>query len=259
MMLEIHLITERGSNVSNLKLNQAIALLKGAKADAESAFTEMYHRFKKPALFTGISRVYNPREDGGEQLPAEGTKLQLRAAQELAKVKVPLARLLDRVATLDAGNQGAKANVVIDDQVILADVPVVTLLALEKKLGDFRHVLSTMPVLDPEVDWQLDEANRQYRAPEVRSIRTKKLPRNHVKAEATDKHPAQVEVYYEDAPVGDWVTTRFSGAISAARQEELLAKVSKLQEAVKKAREEANMTEVADVKIGDAVFAYLDW
>ena len=43
----------------------------------------------------------------------------------------------------------------------------------------------------------------------VRTIRTKKVPRNHVKAEATENHPAQAEVYYEDLPVAYWTTEPF--------------------------------------------------
>jgi hypothetical protein len=91
----------------------------------------------------------------------------------------------------------------------------------------------------------------------VRTIRTKKVPRNHVKAEATEKHPAQVEVYYEDIAIGYWNTVRFSGALPARRVNELADRVEKLQRAVKFAREEANGTEVTDRKTGDAIFGYL--
>ena len=49
----------------------------------------------------------------------------------------------------------------------------------------------------------------------MQTLRTKKVPRNHVKAEATEKHPAQVEVYYEDVAVGYWTTVKFSGALPA--------------------------------------------
>ena len=83
------------------------------------------------------------------------------------------------------------------------------------------------------------------------------MPRNHVKAEATEKHPAQVEVYYEDVAVGYWTTVKFSGALPAQRVNELLERVEKLQHAVKFAREEANGTEVTDQRVGDAVFGYL--
>ncbi len=38
-----------------------------------------------------------------------------------------------------------------------------------------------------------------------------------VKAEATDKHPAQAELYCEDMPIGYWTTVKFSGALPACR------------------------------------------
>jgi hypothetical protein len=78
-----------------------------------------------------------------------------------------------------------------------------------------------------------------------------------VKAEATEKHPAQVEVYYEDITVGYWRTVKFSGALPAQRINELLARVERLQEAVKFAREEANNLEVEEQKVGEKVFQYL--
>ena len=64
------------------------------------------------------------------------------------------------------------------------------------------------------------------------------------KAEATREHPAQVQVYHEDVVIGYWTKTDFSGAIPERRQRELLARVEQLQDAVKKARETANTTEV---------------
>jgi hypothetical protein len=91
----------------------------------------------------------------------------------------------------------------------------------------------------------------------MQTIKTKKIPRNHVKAEATEKHPAQVEVYYEDVVVGTWRTIKFSGALPASRVNELLNRVEKLQEAVKFAREEANNLEVTEPKVGAKVFQYL--
>ena len=91
----------------------------------------------------------------------------------------------------------------------------------------------------------------------MQTVRTKKIPRNHVKAEATEHHPAQVEVYYEDVAVGYWRTVKFSGALPARRVNELLERVERLQQAVKFAREEANNLEVEDQKVGEKVFQYL--
>jgi hypothetical protein len=76
-------------------------------------------------------------------------------------------------------------------------------------------------------------------------------------SEATKEHPAQVQVYMEDVPVGDWTTVKFSGALPATRVREILGRVTALQEAVKFAREEANGAEVADQRAGEAVFRYL--
>ena len=87
--------------------------------------------------------------------------------------------------------------------------------------------------------------------------RTKKVPRNHVKAEATDRHPAQVEVYTEDVVVGNWERLMFSGEVSAKERKEMLERVSVLSDAVKFAREEANQTEVTQRNIGDNIFGYV--
>jgi hypothetical protein len=67
----------------------------------------------------------------------------------------------------------------------------------------------------------------------------------------------QVEVYYEDVPVGYWSTTKFSGALPARRVHELTTRVERLQAAVKFAREEANSMAVTDQRVGDAFFGYL--
>ena len=123
-------------------------------------------------------------------------------------------------------------------------MPVTYLLFLEKQLVDLHTFVKKLPVLDAAESWTFDESADCYATEPVQTVRTKKVPRNHVKAEATEKHPAQVEVYYEDVTVGYWKTVKFSGALPAKRVNELLERVEKLQQAVKFAREEANGTEV---------------
>ncbi len=71
-------------------------------------------------------------------------------------------------------------------------------------------------------------------------------PRNHVKAEATDKHAAQVEVYFEDMPVGTWTTVKYSGALPATRRQTLLERLQAVRDAVKYAREDANSAEITN-------------
>jgi len=84
----------------------------------------------------------------------------------------------------------ARADVVIDGQTIATDVPVTYLLFLEKQLVDLHTFVKKLPVLDAAESWVRDDSTDSWRTEAVRTIRTKKVPRNHVKAEATDKHPA---------------------------------------------------------------------
>jgi hypothetical protein len=239
------------------KLNQIIAVEKGVKSKSFQDLTEAHHAVQKPALLSGISRVYQPKDEEGEQLPPESTKVQVKTEEILRDMAATITRLFDITATKDWANCNAKADVTVDGRALLRDVPVTYLLFLEKQLTDLHTFVKKLPVLDAADTWAFDASADCYRTEAVRTIRTKKVPRNHVKAEATEHHPAQVEVYYEDIPVGYWSTTKFSGALPARRVHEISDRVEKLQAAVKFAREEANSAETADQHVGGAVFGYL--
>jgi hypothetical protein len=239
------------------KLNQIIAVEKGIKSRSFQELTEAHHAVQKPALLSGISRTYQPKDEEGEQLPPESTKVQIRTEDVLRQMAATLTRLFDVTATKDATNAIARAAVKVDDRVLLDDVPVTYLLFLEKQLTDLHTFVKKLPTLDGAESWSFNDSVDCWSTEPVRTIRTKKVPRNHVKAEATDKHPAQVEVYYEDVAVGYWSTVKFSGALPAKRVSELLERVEKLQQAVKFAREEANGAEAVDRRVGEKVFGYL--
>jgi hypothetical protein len=239
------------------KLNQIIAVEKGIKSKSYAELTEAHHNVQKQALLSGLSRVYQPKDEEGEQLPPESTRVQLKAEEVLRQTTANLTRLFDVTATKDWANCVAKADVVVDGTAVVRDVPVSYLLFLEKQLSDLSTFVKKLPILDAAETWTHDPSTDTWKTEPVRTLRTKKVPRNHVKAEATEKHPAQVEVYHEDVAIGTWTTTKFSGALPAQRVNELLERVEKLSQAVKFAREEANTYEVADQRVGDAVFGYL--
>lgn len=239
------------------KLNQIIAIEKGIKNKSNVELTEAYHAIQKPALFAGIARAYRPRDDAGETLPPENGKIQVRAEDMLQRAAEIQTVLFDIVATKDEANTSAKADVVVDGAVLLSKVAVSTLLFLEKQLIDLATIVKTIPTLDAAEDWTYDPNVNAFATTPSETTRTKKIPRNHVKAEATDKHPAQVEVFNEDVIVGTWKTTKFSGALPAIRVQILLDRIAKLQAAVKFAREEANSIEVQERKIGSTLFNFL--
>ena len=144
-----------------------------------------------------------------------------------------MTELFDIVATQDQANCIARANVTVDNVAVLKDVPVTTLLFLEKQLVDMHTFVEKLPTLDPGESWSYNPDVDHYASEPYQTSKTKKVMKNHVKAEATKEHPAQVETYTEDVIVGYWTTVKFSGAIPAKEKNEILDRVRKLQEAVK--------------------------
>jgi hypothetical protein len=239
------------------KLSQIIAIEKGVKARAAREFADLQGSTQKDALLAGISRTYQPRDEEGDQLPAEGTKVQLRVEDVLAQLSAVFGRLFDVVATKDVANRAATADVVVDGVTLIRDIPVAYLLFLEKQLAELQAFLGRLPVLDPAEDWTWDPAAGAYRTPTTRTVRSRKVPKVLVKYEATEHHPAQTEVFTVDEPVGDWSTVKFSGALPADRRRQLVDRVVTLAEAVKVARESANQYDVTDLAVGRQVFDYL--
>jgi hypothetical protein len=240
-----------------MKLNQVIAIEKGTKSRALQELTEAHQTLQKPALLAGISRTYRPRDEEGEQFPPESTRVQVKAEDVIRKTTDELTKLFDVVATKDWANCTAKADVVVNGVILLSQVPATYLLFLEKQLVDLHTFIKKLPVLDASELWSFDSSADSWATEPIQTTKTKKIPRNHVKAEATEKHPAQVEVYYEDVLVGNWRTIKFSGALPAQRINELLNRVELLQEAVKFAREEANSLDVSEQKVGAKILNYL--
>ncbi len=239
------------------RLNQIIAVEKTAKATAADTIAAAYHVIQKKEPFAGIARTYAPKDEDGQALPPESTKVQVRAEDLLAgDVRTAWVRLLDLVATKDAANAAATADIKVGDQTIAEDVPVTYLIWLEKQLVDLHTLVSKLPTLDQAFDWHRDTAG-DWATPPSQTVKTSKVPRNHVLAPATPEHPAQVTMYTEDVAVGTWTTTKFSGAMPATRQRELLARVADLQRAVKFAREEANGLDVTDMRVGASIFDFL--
>lgn len=240
------------------KLNQINALVTGRKGVAEKYVGDLYKLLQKPELFNGRNRTYKPYDDvNGEKLPAESQKVQFNLKEMLTNAAAMWTELWDLTGTQDAGNQSARADVVVDGKTVMAGVPVTTLLFLEKQVNDVETFLSKLPVPDSQEDWTHDPNQGLLRSRATESLRTKKEPAHHEKAPATKEHPAQVEFFWKDVPVGTWTTVLFSGALPADQKKGLMARVKKLKDAIKTAREEANSIDVKVSQVGAPLFAYL--
>jgi hypothetical protein len=237
------------------KLHQVLAVSRGVKQHAQQALTDFYQKVQKPEPFAGISRVYDPKDDEGERFPDEYQRVQQNAETMLSEILNEIRPMYAITGDIDSTNRTAAASIIVDGTVVLANVPVATLLWLEKQLADLRTVLMKLPTLDPGYAWTWNAASNQWTSPVVTTLKTKKMYRNHVKAQATDKHPAQVEIFTEDIAVGSWSTKKLSGAMRPSHVKALQARLEKLRDAVKVAREHANTTEVERFDAGAA----LDW
>lgn len=243
------------------KLNQIIAVRSGVKTDTEQALTQLYHSIQRVELLKGLARTYRPQNEDDFVYPAESTQVLIKCPDILDETAAILTRLFDVTAQMDWTNTEATGdvNILVNGKqvTLLADVPVTYLMFLEKALVNIETLVRKLPVLDPTESWTFDPAVNVYRTAPVGTVKTLKVRRNHVKAEATDKHPAQVEVFTEDIPVGTWSTVKYSGALPATRVKILLDRTTALLEAVKFAREQANEVEVKNVRPGRVVFDYL--
>ena len=239
------------------KLNQVIAILSGCKTKTMEEITQIYHQLQKPELLNGMSRSYKPQDELGTQLPPESKLVQLRVPVMTADIVDKLTQLFDLVATQDYANCLAKADIKVGDTVLAAGVPVTYLLFLEKQLLNIKALVAKTPVLSPEERWTFDATQDCYVSESYQSTKTQKTYKNHVKAEATKEHPAQVETYTEDVIIGTYTAVKYSGAIPLKQRNEMLARVQQVMDAVKIAREIANGMEVEKKQVGDALLGFI--
>ena len=148
------------------KLNQIIALEKGVKSRSYANLTEAHQQLQKAALLAGISRTYRPRDDEGERYPPESTRVQVRAEEVVQRSATILGELFDVVATKDWSNCAARADVVVDGKLIIAQVPVTHLVEIDYRddvraahrvvpNGRYLYIRGLQNVDERNVTWQL--------------------------------------------------------------------------------------------------------
>jgi hypothetical protein len=239
-------------------LGQVIALESAARADANKRLGTIHKSAQKPALFNGLDKTYTPFSEtddeartGVKRLPPEGNRVQLRAETLLADFLGELGTAVNLAHAKDAANCEAKADVRVDGQLLLSDVPATHLLHMEKVLADLGTFIAALPVQDPTEEW-LPHTDGLRRTAETFTVRNgvKKVPL--VLHPPTDKHAAQVAVIEDTIPEGRWTTVKYTAALTPDRKRELEHRVGTLRDAFKVAREEANRMEVPNGRLDEA-------
>lgn len=240
------------------RLNQIIAVEKGIKSRVYSEISELHKVIQKPDLFNGFAKQYQKKDEDGEDFPAERKRVQFNTKDVLRNVERATTEYLNVMARKDWTNCEATSDVVLDDTIVLEDVPVTYLLAVEKQLVDLRTFVGALPELDETEDWIVDENTGLFKTEPSQTHRTKKVPKPIVMYPATPEHPAQTQLTAEDVIVGFWHTVKHSGAIPKPVKQKILERIEKVVVAVKTAREAANSTEeVATPNVGAAIFGYI--
>lgn len=250
------------------KLHTVIAVRDGVKNRQREDLTALHRESQKPDLYDGLTRTYRPKDDDGDRLPTENKNIQLNGDTALNDLVHAVSRGWNLTATIDTGNREATADVEVPTgattaagepvyRTLLHDVPAQFLLYLARELDDVYTFVKKLPTLDPAHRWEYDESVAAYVADASETHRTKKVLRNHVRYEATERHPAQVETFTEDVVVGYWTTVKRSGALPLERKARLMQRIDVLRIAVREARERANEVEVTDVEVARPLFDYL--
>jgi len=219
----------------------------------------------KRAIFTGLSKSHEIFDEDSQHLKQapEFKEVQSTVTEQLDFLGNELVKYWDVGLQKEEANQRAKADIVINDLTIVSDVPSIVLLSMEKKLASLLAVYNAIPTLDAAISW---EAAPEYAKANV--FRTKYVTerqhsttsRDFVEVSAaTREHKAQIAEKEKISVIGKYTITEFSGAISSYDKAEKLQRLTTLIQAVKKARQRANNTEVAtDLRLGSALLSYIN-
>lgn len=240
-----------------VKLNQVLAIEKGVKERVHKESTELYHAAQKPTLFNGFTKDYRPINDQSEVYPPQRQRVQLNAEDALVAAITGQKELVNITAQKDFANQVASADIVVDGNVLVKDAPATLILWLEKRVEDIRTFVQHLPTLDEAVEWAPDVNTALYRSEPLTTHRTQKVVEPIVLYPATDKHPAQTQLLNKDVLVGFWDEIKLSGALPVPRKKLILQRIEKLYQAVKSAREAANMTVAPKHEVGSALLDFL--
>lgn len=240
------------------RLNQVLAIEKGTKPRVYAELSELNKLVQKPELFNGFSKTYQKIKDDGEDLPPEKKRVQFNSAEVLRRARTSLSELMDLTARKDWTNCVATADVKVDGDAILRDVPVTYLLFLEKQLTDVRTFIGNIPLLDDAEDWKEDGEAGLYKADATKTHRTAKVQEPIVLYGATVEHPAQTQLISKDVLVGYWTQVKTSGALPKPEKDAMLERVEKVLKGVKEAREEANTRDQVDTPdVGEQIFGFI--
>src|ERR1700743_3009918 len=115
---------------------QLLAVIGTVNEETKAKLAQLQQVAGQPKFFEGHDRNYTPRFDDGVQYPPEPLKVRTTADVILDAAREVMTRQWDLALTVDTANSKAYADVVVDGEVLLEQVPVGHLLWLHRELGN---------------------------------------------------------------------------------------------------------------------------
>jgi hypothetical protein len=239
------------------QLHTIVARQRGVATRVRDELTRLYHRAQHAESFLGRTRRF---ESDKEDVPSEAPETNvppMTAERLIERVSKLLTESWDLAATRDRSNMDARADIVVGEDTLVSNVPVTTLMALEKQLVDLRTVFAAMPARDPAFEWVRAEGTTYFKTAPQEKVRPRKIVEGVVLYPHTERHPAQVKEASRDEIVGKTITVTFSGAMSLQEKESLIDRINELVDAVKEARTVANQVEVTDFRVAGPLLRHI--
>jgi hypothetical protein len=239
-------------------LAKIVGIEQGVRSSTEQWWKLVRDALTKEQLLFGLHKTYQP-EEGQLPQPTEDKRVQINVEQLLTEAREKLGRYFDITATKDWGNTGdggARADVILDGQVCLADVPATFLLYLHKQLTEFAADLKKIPVQSAAENWQPSTEPGIWKTPDITSHSTRRIDHYEVLG-LTKEHPGQLVNKTEDIVSGTWTTVKLTSAPTMASMSGILDRIGQLRDAVQSAIYDANTIQVDDVKVSGQVFGWI--
>lgn len=236
------------------RIHELLAVEKTLVAAWNTILEETRKKFGNANYFEGSSRSLKMIEDTeinkAEELAQRQEKPVVTTVLDtLTYFFEKFAKAEDLQFSKNIANANARTTVMFGGAPLLESIPVDECLGLEARLLRIKSMLLQIPTLDASRHWEADDAAGRHiwvtKFPDVTTKTDKKIIPV-VLYEATEKHPAQVQVAGKDEVVGHFTTVRRSGAVTAAQKAAVISRIDELISEVKKARQRANEAEVED-------------
>jgi hypothetical protein len=243
------------------KLHEVLAVEKTRANAATKLLDETATKFRKEHFFAGHIKTLRMLADSPANAAIEAASRDDKALPTTVPETLEYALKFwadaeDVTFAKNRTNQIANADLLFHGAVLVPNVPVDELLGLEVRLEKLRHVIDAMPILDASREWSLSSSGRKGEYVSVTSevtSKTEKVSTPVILYEATDHHPAQIQVVNTDKVIGTFTKLLISGAASSKQKADAVSTIDELLVEVKQARQRANSVEIINEKIGSTI------